>query len=75
MKNDTEILNEVICALEYEPGLDITHISIEVTNGILKLKGNVHSPAEKWATKEAIKNVQGVRGIIDELDIVPISHI
>jgi osmotically-inducible protein OsmY len=75
MKSDMEILNEVIDALEYAPGLDITQISIEVTNGIIKLKGNVHSPAEKWTAKEAIKNVQGVRGIIDELDIVPISHI
>ncbi|MBY0500708.1 MAG: BON domain-containing protein [Alphaproteobacteria bacterium] len=75
MRNDTEILHDVTDALEYAPGLDIKHILIEVTNGIIKLKGSVHSPAEKWTAKEAIKHVQGVRGIIDELEITPTTHI
>ncbi|OJW50247.1 MAG: hypothetical protein BGO67_02660 [Alphaproteobacteria bacterium 41-28] len=72
MRTDAEIIKNVKYILENDPGLDATHILVDVKNGIVTLTGTVHSSTAKWMAKEAVKHVSGVREIIEELQIAPV---
>ena len=73
MRSDTEIIKDVKYILGNDPGIDATHIFVDVRDGVVKLTGTVHSSAAKWMAKEAVKHVMGVREIVEELQVVPAS--
>lgn len=72
MRSDSEIIKDVKHILKNDPGLDATHIFVDVKNGIVKLTGSVHSSAAKWMAKEAVKHVSGVNEIVEELQVAPV---
>lgn len=69
MKSDTELQQDVLEELDYEPSVTGAHIGVAVIDGIVTLSGHVPSYGEKYAAERAAKRVYGVKAIADELDV------
>ena len=69
LKTDRQLHEDVLNELAFEPRVDHRDIAIAVRDGIVTLRGNVPSLAQKWAAQDAVKRVDGVRGIAQELQI------
>ena len=66
---DTDLREDVLHELEWEPSIDGSNIGVSVKNGVVTLSGHVSSFAEKWAAENAAKRVYGVRAVANELDV------
>lgn len=69
LKTDRQLHEDVLNELAFEPRVDHRDIAIAVRDGIVTLRGTVPSLAQKWASEEAVKRVDGVRGIAQELQV------
>jgi hyperosmotically inducible protein len=49
------------------------NIEIGVQNGVVTLRGTVYGPADKDSAISLIENTPGVRDVVDELDVAPVS--
>jgi osmotically-inducible protein OsmY len=71
MKPDTQLQQDVMDELRYEPSLDEKEIGVNVANGLVALTGRVKTYAEKLAAIRAVERVAGVRGIANEVAVAP----
>ena len=69
MKTDTQIQQDVIAELQWEPAVTATHIGVEVKNGVVTLAGEVGSYAEKWNAERAAQRVNGVKALAVEVKV------
>lgn len=69
MKTDSQLYSEIMEKLEFDPVIDPAHITLSVHEGIVTLRGFVKHFVEKRAAEQAVRNVEGVQGIADELEI------
>ena len=74
MKSDEELRRDVLAELEYEPSIDARKIGVAVEDGIVTLTGEVPSFAEKWNAERAVERVEGVRGIVNKIEVKPIGE-
>jgi osmotically-inducible protein OsmY len=70
MKTDSQLQQDVIAELKWEPSVDATEIGVEVKDGIVTLAGHVSSYAEKWHAERAAQRVEGVKALAVEMNIV-----
>jgi len=68
-KSDTEIKNDVLSELKYEPSVKITDIGVLVKNGTVTLNGYATSYAEKCNAVKSAKRVAGVRAVADDIEV------
>jgi osmotically-inducible protein OsmY len=68
-RTDTEIKNDVLSELKYEPSVKITDIGVLVKDGTVTLNGFATSYGEKWNAVKSAKRVGGVRAIADDIEI------
>lgn len=66
-KTDTELKDDVLAELKFEPGVNVTHIGVLVTDGAVTLNGFVARYSEKENAISAAKRVAGVRAIADDI--------
>ncbi|MDB5351475.1 MAG: Transport-associated protein [Planctomycetota bacterium] len=66
---DSELQQDVLNELKWEPSVDAAHIGVSVKNGIVTLTGHVSSYVEKYAAERAAKRVHGVKAVANELDV------
>ncbi|MBM3469019.1 MAG: BON domain-containing protein [Alphaproteobacteria bacterium] len=66
---DTLIKKDIQDALESEPSLESHNINIKVENGIITLTGSVENYYEKFLAEETVKNIEGVKGVIEEVQV------
>lgn len=59
----------ILDELEYETSVDATHIGAAVDKGVVTLTGHVTSFAEKQAAIAAVRRVNGVRAIAEEIEV------
>ena len=71
MKPDKQLQQDVMDELRYEPRLEEKEIGINVAAGLVTLTGRVKTYAEKLAAIRAVERVEGVRGIANEVIVVP----
>ena len=64
---DKDIQQHVEHALDWEPSLDAKDVGVSADAGIVTLRGNVHSYAEKVAAERAALGVYGVKGVANDL--------
>ena len=70
MKPDSQIKQDVIDELTWEPKVNATHIGVAVKDGIVTLSGHVDSYVEKLGAEAAAKKVADVKAIAVELDVI-----
>lgn len=72
---DTELRQDVLDELEYEPSIDAANIGVAVEDGTVTLTGHVRTYAEKREAENIVKRVKGVRAIAEEIEVRPLgSH-
>lgn len=69
MKSDSQLQQDVMEELEWEPSVDHADIGVSVTDGVVALNGYVKTYAEKVAAERAARRVAGVHAIAEELKV------
>jgi osmotically-inducible protein OsmY len=69
MKTDSQLYNDVLNKLEFEPDIDDKKLAISIHEGIVTLGGVVNKYNEKVAAERAVKSVFGVKGVANEIAI------
>jgi len=69
MKSDKELQKDVIDELRWEPGVNAEDIGVTVKDGVVTLDGSVDSYAEKWAARQSVKRVSGVKALAVEVHV------
>jgi osmotically-inducible protein OsmY len=69
MKTDTQLRQDVLDELEWEPSIDANEIGVTVHHGVVTLNGRVASYAEKLAAERATGRVSGVKAIAEEIEV------
>jgi len=70
MKTDSELQQDVLDELSWEPGIHATSINVSAKNGVVTLTGLVSNYPEKLITENVPKRVRGVRQIVSEIKVV-----
>jgi osmotically-inducible protein OsmY len=66
-KTDSEIKDDVLSELKYEPSVKVTDIGVLVKDGTVTLNGYATSYAEKCNAVKTAKRVAGVRAIANDI--------
>ena len=74
MKSDTQLKNDVMEVLRWEPTVTMSNLDILVHDGIVTLSGSVPTYAEKWAAQKATQRVEGLKAIAEELKVEPAAE-
>ena len=69
MKNNSELQKDVQDAIKWEPLLHAAEIGVTVKDGIVTLNGEVDSYAKKNEVESAAKSVEGVRAIVEKIEV------
>jgi osmotically-inducible protein OsmY len=69
MKTDTQIQQDVLAELDWNPAINAAGIGVEVKDGIVTLSGTVTSFAEKWDAERAARQVGGVQALTIAIDV------
>lgn len=73
--DDTDIKEDVMDALDFEPSIDAKNIGVAVENGIVSLSGHVPTYTQRLTAEHVVTHVKGVRGIAENIEVRPIgSH-
>ena len=70
-RTDIQVHKDVLDELGFDPSIDISQISVAVSDGIVTLSGSVTNFYEKWNAERAVKRVVGVEGFAEELSVQP----
>lgn len=71
MTPDMELRHEVFAALNWDPAASGAHVDVRVHNGVVTLTGQLSSPAMLHAVECAVRRVQGIRSLVNELTVRP----
>jgi osmotically-inducible protein OsmY len=72
---DSQLRQDIIDELEFDPSLDAAHIGIAVDKNVVSLTGHVNSYAEKVAAIAATRRVRGVHAIAENIEVrYPSQH-
>jgi osmotically-inducible protein OsmY len=66
---DSQLRQDIIDELDFDPSLSGEHIGVAVDNNIVTLSGHVNSYAEKLAAIEAARRVKGVHAIAENIEV------
>jgi osmotically-inducible protein OsmY len=69
MLNNLELQKKVLEALDWEPSLDATRIGVAATGGVVTLTGQVPSYADRFTVERVIKQMTGVKGLVNDLEV------
>jgi len=67
MKTDTDLQQQVLDELVWEPSIDAAAIGVAVEDGVVTLTGHVPSFAEKWTAEFVAKGVAGTRAVANDI--------
>jgi osmotically-inducible protein OsmY len=69
MKTDTELQQDVMNELKWEPTLKAAEIGVAVKDGVVTLSGHVDSYVKKLAAERAAARVFGVRAVAEAIQV------
>jgi osmotically-inducible protein OsmY len=69
IKTDSELQQDVLAQLKFEPSLNAARIGVEVDRGIVTLAGKVDSYFEKINAERAAQRVAGVTAVAVEIEV------
>lgn len=70
MKSDTQLKQDVLDELAWDPEVDECEVGVQVKDGIVTLTGHLRSFHVKYCAERAAQRVAGVRALAVELDVV-----
>jgi osmotically-inducible protein OsmY len=68
-KVDTDIQQDVLDELGWDPQIEAAEVGVEVDSGVVTLTGWVDSYAKKLAAERAAQRVEGVRAVANDLAV------
>jgi osmotically-inducible protein OsmY len=68
-RTDTQIQNDVLAELQWEPRVHPNEIGVVVKDGVVALTGWVDSFTKKYAAEEAAHRVRGVKAVANDIEI------
>jgi osmotically-inducible protein OsmY len=69
MKSDSQLQQDVMAELKWEPSVHGAQIGVEVKDGVVTLCGHVSSYLEKWHAEQAALRVHGVNAVAVDMDV------
>lgn len=66
---DKQLQDSVLAALKWEPSIDNTQIGVTVNHGVVALRGEVKTFAEKTTAERVTLRVYGVKGVANDLEV------
>jgi osmotically-inducible protein OsmY len=69
MKTDSQLQQDVMAELKWEPAVHAEQIGVEVKDGVVTLAGEVSSYTEKWNAERAAQRVTGVKALAIEMQV------
>jgi osmotically-inducible protein OsmY len=69
MRPDSDIKRDVEAELHRTPSVDPSDIGVTVKDGVVTLAGFVKSYGEKYGAEAAVKRVDGVAGLANDLQV------
>ncbi|MCX7279906.1 MAG: BON domain-containing protein [Burkholderiales bacterium] len=69
MKTDTQLQQDVMAELKWEPTLSASQIGVSARDGIVTLTGTVDGYAKKSEAEDAVKRVVGVTAVVEKIEI------
>jgi osmotically-inducible protein OsmY len=69
MRADDDILNDIRTELQWDDRLDGANVTTEVAHGHVLLTGNVNSYPKLVYVEEAVRRIQGVRTVTNQLRV------
>lgn len=69
MSYDETLQKAVISQLHWDPSVNAGHIGVTSNDGIVVLSGHVETFAEKHAAEAATRQVKGVKGVAEEIEV------
>lgn len=69
MKTDSQLQQDVIAELAWDPSINAALIGVEVKGGVVTLSGHVDRYADKWNAELAAQRVAGVQTLAVEIDV------
>ena len=74
-KSDPNLRRDILAELKWDPSVADEEIAVAVKDGVVTLGGFVQTYAHKLAAERAVKRVEGVRAISEQLEVrLPSSH-
>lgn len=69
MKTDTQLQQDVMAELRWEPSIEADQIGVEVKDGVVTLAGHVDTYLCKYNAEQAALRVYGVKALAVEMDV------
>jgi len=69
MSNDKILKEAVLAELLWEPSITAAHIGVTARDGVVTLTGHVQTYVEKHAAEAAVRRVNGVKAIAEEIEV------
>lgn len=66
---DRQLQDNVQAALDWEPSIDITDVGVTVDQGVVTLRGDVKSYAEKASAERVVLGVYGAKAVANDLRV------
>ena len=70
-KDDVAIAKAAVAALDWDVGLEDSNIRVVVEEGWIKLSGEVKAFYQKEAAETCVRNLYGIKGIINQIEVKP----
>ncbi|HEY0682266.1 MAG TPA: BON domain-containing protein [Steroidobacter sp.] len=71
MKTDEQLERDVEAELNWDPSINDSGIIVSAKDGVVTLGGHVPFYADKVFAEKAAKNVAGVRGVANDIEVKP----
>ncbi len=69
MKTDSQLQQDVLAELKWEPLLRAAEIGVSAKDGVVTLTGTVDGFAKKSEAEDAVKRVLGVKAVVEKIEI------
>lgn len=60
---------QILEVLKRSPGVDISGVKVRVVGDSIELRGEVLSPKESRAVENIVKNIPGVKNVVNDLKV------
>jgi osmotically-inducible protein OsmY len=69
MKTDEQLRSDICLQLAHNPAVRGIPIAVEVTNGIVTLRGQVRAFWQKWHAECAAQRVLGIKALMSRIQV------